>query len=65
MRKRTMPVDRRQPTDCKNGWFYVNEGSITVVRAEQSRGCASVSRRQMLAALKLMRQRRTSDRGGK
>jgi hypothetical protein len=58
-----IPKDRRSPCDCQGGWFYVNEGSITVVPKNGSlQGQLSVTRRQLIAALKLMR-KRTSDRG--
>lgn len=54
-----LPKDRRTPTTCSGGWFYVNEGSITTVtEAGNVRQC-SVTRAQMNAALKLMRKRST------
>lgn len=66
--KRTLPVDRRQPTNCQGGWFYVNAGSISTVAPPHmggvNAGIATVTRRQLQAALKLMR-KRTSDRGEK
>jgi hypothetical protein len=54
-----LPKDRRNPCHCQGGWFYVNDGSITVVRDNASTFLPRLTRRQLMAALKLMR-RRTS-----
>lgn len=66
MGERRMPIDRRRATPCKGGWFYVNEGSVAVVASDGDGPPkeATVTRRQLKAALKCMRNR-TSDRAGK
>lgn len=55
-----IPKDKRTPTNCSGGWFYVNEGSITTVTEVGSVRQCTVTRAQMNAALKLMRKRPTS-----
>jgi len=63
-----LPTNRRDPTDCKGGWFYVNAGSINVIaypEKDRHAGDATITRAQLLAALKLMRKRKQSDRGEK
>jgi len=53
--------NRREPVDCramgyaKKAWFYVNEGSITVVF--DCGGQARITRQQLLKALHAMRPR--------
>ena len=60
-----MKYNRREPVDCRAlglataAWFYVNEGSITVV-CGGSGGQAVLTRRQLVGALKAMRKPRRS-----
>lgn len=53
----SLPENRREPTDCKGGWFYVNDGSITVVAYDPPNATLQVrlTRLQLKAAIKLMR----------
>jgi hypothetical protein len=60
-----LPKDRVSPCKCQGGWFYVNEGSIHVVSDRQSTHIPRLTRRQLAAALKLMRKRPALNRGGK
>ena len=60
--------NRREPIDCapldgiKSGWFYVNQGSITVV-IQQGHRQARLTRRQLLDALPQLRRDDGEGRG--
>jgi hypothetical protein len=68
-----LPKDRYKPCKAGRGWFYVNPESIDVVADPKKNGIITVTRTQLLAALKIMRRvaksrarkRRTSDRTSK
>lgn len=49
-----MPIEMRKPRQCRRGWFYINPRSIDVVTASPGPGIATLSRRQLVAALKVM-----------
>lgn len=63
-----MNYNRRQAVDCRargdatSAWFYVNEGSITVVCGGTG-GQATLTRKQLKAALAAMRPLRRSVNG--
>ena len=57
--KRKLPIDRVQPTDCEGGWFYVNDGSISIIAdTRQGKSMCTLTRNQLQAAMKLMRPKR-------
>ena len=58
-----LPKNTNDPCNCRNGWFYINDGSIEIVRDETTDGkIIRITRRQLQAALKLMRPIRRKDK---
>jgi hypothetical protein len=61
-----IPKNRKDPTLCKGGWFYVNAGSLYTVAEVNGNNIVTVTRAQLVAALKLMnysRKKPQSQRG--
>lgn len=61
---KALPKNRQSPTNCKGGWFYVTRTGIDVVAPPRGNGIASVSRSQLIAALKVMGKSTSKNRGG-
>jgi len=49
-----MPIAMRQPRQCRGtGWFYINAATIDVF-VQPGKNCATLTRAQLLGALKVM-----------
>lgn len=60
-----LPKNKLNPCNAKGGWLYVNRGSISIVAEARGSNIVTVTRKQLEAALKIMKGASRTSKTGK